>query len=189
VFFQKLSFVQVWFESSKSGFGFSNKFWFVQVRSFSGGEFPNFIGLKIVSCFLVQKVAFQICSGFQNRIQGFRQSFCKQVVSFCKVCFFWLTFFLAKSGFQNRLHFFSAKVLASLVHAFCQAHFLWQSNFFAKSVFRKGFGKFSALAFFQVSRNFQNKIRLVKNCGAGKIKSVKAGFWFLGGESSKCRAH
>jgi hypothetical protein len=31
--------------------GFLQKFWFVQVESFSGGEFPNFICLKIGSYF------------------------------------------------------------------------------------------------------------------------------------------
>ncbi len=63
---------------------------------------------------------------------------------------------------------------------FCQVHFLWQNNLFAKSVFSKGFGKSSALAFFKFKVDFVGKVGLVKNYGAGKIKSVKAGFWFFG---------
>jgi hypothetical protein len=64
--------------------------------------------------------------------------------------------------------------LVSSVQAFSPGSFLfWQSNFSAKSVLCKVFGKSSALAFFQGSRNFQSKVGLVKNCRACKIKSLK----------------
>jgi len=56
---------------------------------------------------------------------------------------------------------------------FCQIHFFWQSKLFAKSVFSKGFSKFSALRFGKSVMFSKAKVRLVKNCGACKIKSVK----------------
>jgi hypothetical protein len=64
----------------------------------------------------------------------FSQSFGRQAVSFGVVRFFWLVFFLAKSGFQNRLHFFS-KVSASLVQAFSPGSFFLASLFFGKVSF------------------------------------------------------
>jgi len=54
------SFFKLAFESCKSGFGFQQKFSFVQVRSFSSGYFPNFIGLKICSCFCFKKFCFKL---------------------------------------------------------------------------------------------------------------------------------
>jgi hypothetical protein len=47
-------------------------------------------------------------------------------------------FFLAKSGFQNRLHFFS-KVSASLVQAFSPGSFFLASLFFGKVSFQQRF--------------------------------------------------
>ena len=105
--FQKLSFVQVGFESSKLGFGFSKKFWFVQVGSFSGGEFPNLVGFKTGSRFLFKQFRVKFAQVSKIGFKVFSQSSGKQAVSFCKVCFFQLVFFWAKSGFQNWLHFFS----------------------------------------------------------------------------------
>jgi hypothetical protein len=52
----------------------------------------------------------------------FRQSFGKQVVSFCKVRFCGLRFFW-QSQVSKISYIFSAKVSASLVQAFCQVHF------------------------------------------------------------------
>jgi len=40
----------------------------------------------------------------------FSQSFGKQAVSFCVVCFFWLAFSLVKSGSQNWLQGFSKSI-------------------------------------------------------------------------------
>ena len=134
---------------------------------------------------LLAVASFQILSASklaQVSIIGFKvfsQSFGKQAVSFYKVRFSGLCFFLAKSGFQNRLLFFSKSFdkFSSKIH------------FFAKSVFSNGFDKFSALAFSQFNLNLQSKVGLVKNYGACKIKSVAAGFYFLGGASCASQAH
>ena len=67
--------------------------------------------------------------------------------------------------------------------------FFLASFVLAKSVFSNGFGKFQALTFFKFKVDFVGKVGLVKNYVACKIKSIKARFWLLGGESSKCRAH
>ena len=121
--FSKLGFVQSKFESSKSGFVFQQKFWFVQVRSFSGGEFPNFIGLKISSSFWFKKFRFKFAQVVKISFKFFRQSFCKQVVSFCQVYFCWLAFCWVKSGFQNWLQFF------------CKSFGKFGSGFFARFIF------------------------------------------------------
>jgi hypothetical protein len=144
---------------------------------------------KIDSWFLFKKFRLKLAQASKIGFKVFSQSSGKQAVSFCVVRFFGLRFVWSSQALKIG-YIFSAKVSASLGQAFSSGlFFFFQSNLFAKSVFSKGFSKSSALAFLQFKVGFVGKVGLVKNCGACKIKSVKAGFWFLGGESSKCRAH
>jgi len=106
-----------------------------------------------------------------------------------KFVFFWLALILAKSGFQNRFQGFSKSFGRFGSGFFARIIFSGKSVFWQSQFFSKGFGKSSALAFWSVSRIFQNKVGLVKNCVACKIKSVKAVFCFLASESCKSRAH
>ena len=80
------------FEPSKSGFGFSKKFWFVQVESFSGGYFQNCVGLKIGSCFLFKRFRFKFAQVSKIGFKIFKSSFGKQAVSFSEVSFSGLRF-------------------------------------------------------------------------------------------------
>ncbi len=115
----------------------------------------------------------------------FSQSYGKQVVSFCEVIFCGKSYFL-----QSQVAKIGFKVFRkSFVQAFYQVRFFWQVCFLAKSIFSKDFGKSLAFVLFQSKVNFVGKIGLVKNYVVCKIKSVKARFCFLGGESSKSRAH
>ena len=91
--------------------------------------------------------------------------------------FLWQRLFSAKSGLQNWLQGFCKSFGKFGSGFFVKAIFL-TSFLFGKSVFSKGFGKFSAFAFFQFKVGFIGKVRLVKNYGACKIKSIKARFWF-----------
>ena len=103
-------------------------------------------------------------------------------------------FFLAcalfdKVRFLKLAIFFQQKFWQVWFRFFRQVYFFWQSSLLAKSVFSKGFGKSSALAFWQVNLIFQNKVGLVKNDVACKIKSQKAWFLFLGKGSCITRSH
>ena len=60
---------------------------------------------------------------------------------------------------------------------FASLIFSGKTIFFAKSVVSKGSGKFSALRFGRSVVFSKIKVRLVKNCGACKIKSLKV--WVL----------
>ena len=111
------------------------------------------------------------------------------MVSFGKVCFFWLALILAKSGFQNRFQGFSKSFGRFGSGFFARIIFSGKSVFWQSQFFSKGFGKSSALASFYFKVDFIGKVGLVKNCVACKIKSVKAVFCFLASESCKSRAH
>ena len=95
--------------------GFQKKFSFVQVKSFSGGKFPNFIGLKIGSCFWLKKFRFKLARVSAQPPVGkigfmvFGQSFGKQVFLFGKVCFGGLC-----SVWQNQVSKIGFKVLAKV---------------------------------------------------------------------------
>ena len=70
---------------------------------------------------------------------------------FIRQCLLFLACVLfGKVRFSKSAAFFQQKFRQVWFRLFCQVHFFWQSKLFAKSVFSKGFGKFSALAFFQV---------------------------------------
>ena len=182
---------------SKIKLVFKLAFWVLQIRvwvfskvsasiksgAFSGGSFQNFIGFKIGSWFWFKTFRVKLAQVSKIGFVVFSQYFGKQAVSFGKIRFSWLAFCLARSSFWNRLQDFQQKFWKVWFWLLRRVHFFWQSNFLVRSVFSKGFSKFSALAFFQVCNNFQNKVGLVKNCGACKIKSVKAVFCFLASES------
>jgi hypothetical protein len=87
----------------------------VQVESFSNGEFPNFIGLKIGSVFWFKKFHFKSAQVSAQPPVGkigfmvFGQSFGKQVFLFGKVCFDGLC-----SVWQNQVSEIGFKVLAKV---------------------------------------------------------------------------
>ena len=103
----------------------------------------------------------------------FWQSFGKQATFIWQNLFFWLAFFLAISGFQNWLQGFSKSFAKFGFGFFVRFLFSGKVNFSQSQFFSVGFRKFSALAFWLVSCIFQNKVGLVKNDGACKIKSQK----------------
>jgi len=104
---------------------------------FSGGSFPNLYFFKIGSWFLFKKFCVKFSQVSIIGFKVFNLDFGKHAVSFGKVYFLWLAFFLVKSGFQNRLHFFS-KNFSKFVSGFF-ARFIFsginhglQSQFLAK---------------------------------------------------------
>ncbi len=108
-------------------------------------------------------------------------------------------FLLAKSVFSGLRSFWQSQVSKTGFKVFSKSFgkfgfgffvrfiFSGKVNFSQSQFFSLGFHKFSALAFWLVSFVFQNKVGLVKNCGACKIKSQKAWFWFSGKRS--CTTH
>ena len=109
------------------GLVFSKLFDSIKSGTFSGGDFPNFIGLKIGSCFWFKKFHFKLAQVSKIGFVVFGQGFGRQAVSFCKVRFFWLAFLLVKSGFQNWLPVFS------------KSFGEFSSGFFARFVFSRKF--------------------------------------------------
>ena len=77
----------------------------------------------------------------------FRKSFDKQAISFGKIRFFWLAFFLAKSGFQDWLQGFSKSFGKFGLGFLARFIFSGKVNFSQSQSFSVGFRKFSALAF------------------------------------------
>jgi len=78
-----------------------------------------------------------LAQAFKIGFKVFCLGFGKQVISFCKVCFSWLAFCLVKSGFYNRLHFFSKSFGKFGLGFFARFIFsgmfrFWQSQFLAK---------------------------------------------------------
>ena len=119
----------------------------IKSGTFSGGYFSSFCFSKIGSCFLLLKFLFKFTQVANIGFVVFSQVLVSKWFHFARFVFFWLAFFSVKSGFQNRLHFFSKSFGKFGLGFFCQVRFFWQSKFFARSVFSEGFGKFSALRF------------------------------------------
>ena len=110
------------FEPSKSGFGFSKKFWFVQVESFSGGYFQNCVGFKIGSGFVSKSFASNLlrfpksASRFSVKVLASKRFHLAKSVFVAKVIF-------CKVRFSNLASRFLAKVSAVWFGLFSQVRF------------------------------------------------------------------
>ena len=104
---------------------------------FSGGEFPNFIGLKTGSCFLFKKFRIKFTQVSKIGFVVLGKVLADKQFYFAKSCFV-AKFIFCKVRSPKSASRFLAKVLASLVQAlspgsfFSGKLFFWQSQFLAK---------------------------------------------------------
>jgi hypothetical protein len=163
--------------------GFLQSFEFVKVGFLGGGYFPSFSFSKIGVCLFLAQFHFWFCQvsaqppASKIGFVGFGQSSGKQAFSFGKV------------NFQSKSNFRLSQVSEIGFKVFNQGFgklasgFLSGSLFLAKALVGKVIFSASVLVglvqAFWYFRSFGfSKVRLVKNCRACKIKSIKAWFCF-----------
>ena len=102
-------------------------------------------------------------------------------------CFFATSTFFGQVRFLKSASIFSVKVLVNLAQALSSGSSFLASQILGKIILKQVFRQVLALAFFQFHVDFVDKVRLVKNFVACKIKSGWWWFWFSVSESCASR--